>query len=156
MTGGAQGHHPRRILTVCLGNYCRSPVAACILTHHGGAGLEIRSAGIRDKWAGQPAHPLMIEAAAAHGYDLTGHRAAQVTTALLEWADLVLAMDLSNVAALCDLATPRTRSKVRLYLPGKDVPDPWGRPRAAFDHCLTVLENGADRYVPRTAHPPPA
>lgn len=57
----------RRILTVCLGNYCRSPLAAAVLTQLGGTAVEVRSAGIRDKWVGQPAHPVMVEAAAERG-----------------------------------------------------------------------------------------
>ncbi|MGW3056427.1 arsenate reductase/protein-tyrosine-phosphatase family protein [Streptomyces goshikiensis] len=50
-------NRPRRILTVCIGNICRSPLAAAVLAQRGGADVEVRSAGLCDKWAGGPAHP---------------------------------------------------------------------------------------------------
>ncbi|MFF7648922.1 low molecular weight phosphatase family protein [Streptomyces sp. NPDC007983] len=43
---------PRRLLAVCLGNHCRSPLAALILAGLGGPAVEVRSAGTRDKWVG--------------------------------------------------------------------------------------------------------
>lgn len=141
------GVRPRRLLTVCLGNHCRSPLAAAVLAQQGGAAVEIRSAGIRDKHAGRPAHPLMIAAAWARGYDLTAHRGQQVDQELLQWADTVLAMDHSNLAALQDVADQRSRVKLRLYLGDQDVPDPWGRDQAAFAAVVTLIEEGAVRHL---------
>ncbi|WP_052848808.1 low molecular weight protein-tyrosine-phosphatase [Streptomyces avicenniae] len=136
----------RRILVVCLGNICRSPTAAAILARHGAPGIEVRSAGIRDKHTGMPAHPAMIRAAALHGYDLTMHRAAQVTSDDLEWADTVLAMDRRNLA---DLARhPAAHTKALLYLGDRDVPDPWGRDDAAFADCVERIRGGAHRHLP--------
>jgi protein-tyrosine phosphatase len=53
----------RKVLTVCLGNYCRSPFAAIALAHRGGTDLEVRSAGLIGKWQDQPANESMVKAA---------------------------------------------------------------------------------------------
>ncbi|GAA2262672.1 low molecular weight protein-tyrosine-phosphatase [Kitasatospora cystarginea] len=140
---------PLRILTVCLGNYCRSPFAATVLATRGGPALTVRSAGLLASWEGKPAHPFMIAAAARRGYDLTAHRGVRVSAELLDWADLVLAMDTAVLDALRDLAGAGNAPKLRLYLEGVDVPDPMGRPEGAFTACAAVIESGADRYLPR-------
>lgn len=80
----------RRILVVCLGNHCRSPLAAAILTHRGGPAVAVCSAALHaGHLAGQPAHSLMIEAARTLGYDLTSHRGVQLTAEMLHWADTI-------------------------------------------------------------------
>ncbi|MFE0255756.1 low molecular weight protein-tyrosine-phosphatase [Streptomyces sp. NPDC059010] len=139
----------RRILTVCYGNICRSPLAAAVLAQLGGDTVEVRSAGIRDKWTGKPAHPTMAEAAAQHGYDLSGHRARQVDGDLMHWADTILAMDATNLAALNELADERTVGRLALYLGDRDVPDPFGRPDGAFDDCIEMIVTGAARHLQR-------
>ncbi|MGW0393849.1 low molecular weight protein-tyrosine-phosphatase [Streptomyces sp. NPDC003042] len=137
-------NRPRRILTVCLGNICRSPLAAAVLTHHGGHTVEVRSAGTRDKWAGQLAHEQMAAAAAARGYDLSGHRASQVTGEVMDWADTILAMDCANLAVLQDLAPDeRIRRKISLYLGDRDVPDPFGKDQQAFTEVIELVERAA-------------
>lgn len=138
---------PRHLLTVCLGNHCRSPLAALILATAGGGDVEVRSAGIRGKWVGKPAHASMITAAAARGYDLTTHRGVQISHALLEWADDVLAMDRNNLVALWDMVDEGTLPKLALYLGDRDVPDPWGRDAAAFAEVVDLIEAGAARHV---------
>ncbi|MEV6796515.1 low molecular weight phosphotyrosine protein phosphatase [Streptomyces sp. NPDC051320] len=139
---------PRRLLTVCLGNHCRSPLAAAVLTQLGRSAVEVRSAGTRDRWVGKPAHAAMVTAAAARGYDLTTHRGAHVSRELLEWADVVLAMDGNNLADLRDMADERTVTKLGLYLGDRDVPDPWGKDAAAFAAVVTFVEDGAARHLP--------
>ncbi|MFE3739885.1 low molecular weight phosphotyrosine protein phosphatase [Streptomyces sp. NPDC059134] len=143
-----RGGRARRILTVCLGNHCRSPLAAVVLDRLGGATIEARSAGIRDRWAGRPAHSTRVRVAALRGYDLSAHRGAQVSGDLLEWADVVLAMDGTILAALRDLSDERTGAKLGLYLEDRDVPDPWGRDDAAFVAVVTLIEDGAARFLP--------
>ncbi|MEV0254753.1 low molecular weight phosphotyrosine protein phosphatase [Streptomyces sp. NPDC050732] len=112
------------ILTVCLGNICCSPYAACVLAHRGGPAVEVRSAGLRDKWVGMPAHRYMIAIAAAHGYDLRSHRATQMSTTLLEWADTVLAMDRAVLTELRGCTDEAIAGKLALFLGDQDVADP--------------------------------
>ncbi|TXS41710.1 low molecular weight phosphotyrosine protein phosphatase [Streptomyces sp. uw30] len=137
----------RRILTVCYGNICRSPLAAAVLTQLGGDTVEVRSAGIRDKWTGKPAHLTMAEAAAPHGYDLSRHRARQVDRDLMHWADTILAMGASNLAALHELADEDTARRLALYLGDRDVPDPFGQPGSAFNDCIEMIVAGAARHL---------
>ncbi len=138
---------PRRVLTVCLGNHCRAPLAAAVLTKLGGPMIEVRSAGIRDWHVGKPAHPVMTTVASRHGYDLTGHRGVQITPDLLQWADAVLAMDNTVLEALHPIAGRDDRGKLRRYLEDQDVPDPWKQPAEAFEECLTVIEAGARHHL---------
>lgn len=143
------GAGPRRILVVCLGNYCRSPLAALVLAQRGGPGVEIRSAGLRGKWAGKPAHPAMVDAAARRGLDLRAHRGTRLTPELMRWADRVLAMDHWVLRALRGLAPdPATAQKIHLYLGEGDVPDPYGLDAAAFDACAALIEEAAARHLP--------
>ncbi|GGU52284.1 arsenate reductase/protein-tyrosine-phosphatase family protein [Streptomyces violascens] len=141
-------HAPRRILTVCLGNYCRSPFACLVLQIQGGGALEVRSAGLIDKWVGGPAHPNMIKAAKACGYDLTSHQATQVDKPLLDWADLILAMDHCLLDQLHLLGGEDTTAKLRLYLDdGQDVPDPIGKRLKDFADCAAIIEAGAAHHL---------
>ncbi len=139
---------PRRLLTVCLGNHCRSPLAALILAELGGPAVEVRSAGIRDKWVGHPAHAQMVTAAAGAGYDLTAHRGVHLTPGLLDWADTVLAMDGANLTALRTLADEATAPKLGLYLGDRDVLDPWGGEPEVFADVVRLIEDGAPRHLP--------
>ncbi|MEU3569177.1 low molecular weight protein-tyrosine-phosphatase [Kitasatospora sp. NPDC036755] len=137
---------PLRVLVVCLGNYCRSPLGGRILADLGGDAVEVRSAGLIDKW--EEAHPEMTAAASALGYDLTNHRPQQVTRELIDWADLVLAMDHSVLEQLRGIAGPETTAEIRLYLDhDRDVPDPMGRPAAEFAACALLIEAGAALHL---------
>ncbi|MEU8538900.1 low molecular weight protein-tyrosine-phosphatase [Streptomyces sp. NPDC048717] len=138
---------PRRILTVCKGGYCRAPLAAAVLAKLGGPAVETRAAAVRDWHIGEGAHPTMIEVAGERGYDLTGHRGVQIDPDLLAWADVILAMDSAVLAALRELTDDDTSAKLRLYLDGQDVPDPWKQPREAFAACVASVESGADRHL---------
>ena len=138
----------RRVLVVCLGNHCRSPLGAAALARHGPPGTEVRSAGLAAKHQGRPAHPAMIQAAAALGYDLAGHLGAQVTAQMLDWADLVLAMDRAVLAELRALAGGRASPELRLYAEGRDVPDPWGKDADAFSACAQLIEEAARQQSP--------
>ncbi|MFJ9179406.1 low molecular weight phosphotyrosine protein phosphatase [Streptomyces sp. NPDC102360] len=141
-----------RILTVCLGNICRSPYAAAVLDARSGAGVEVRSAGLVGKWAGRPAHPLMVEAAEASGYDLTHHRAVQVSAELLRWADAILALDSAVQGRLrVHGGLIGATAKITLYLGDADVRDPYGGDRAAFAECALTIEAAAHRHLPYAA-----
>ena len=132
---------------VCLGNYCRSPLGAAAIARHAPPGTEVRSAGLSGKHQGKPAHPAMTLAAAALGYDLSAHQCAQVTTAMLEWADLVLAMDTAVLTALRQLTAGRAAPPMRRYLDGADVPDPWGKDDQAFAECAQLIVAAARQQL---------
>jgi protein-tyrosine phosphatase len=138
----------RKILVVCLGNHCRSPLAAAILARRGKATVIVRSAGLHPRrHVDRPPHPLMITAARELGYDITGHRGVALTPQLLAWADLILAMDQAVLEELQRRADADGRPKIRLYLTGTDVPDPWGKELTAFTDCATLIEQGAAQHL---------
>lgn len=103
-----------RVLTVCTGNICRSPVAERLFARHlaaAGHRAIVRSAGT---WGGrQPVSAHTMRASAAIGLDLSDHRSRQLTAELIatDGADLIVTMTrqhLREVVALDQAAWPRT------------------------------------------------
>lgn len=141
-----------KVLTVCLGNYCRSPFAALALATRGGTELEVRSAGLIGKWEGELANEQMIEAARRLGLDLTAHRAQQLTREMLDWADSVLAMDASVLEVLREIAGGDVQRKLGLYLRDRDVPDPMGKDQETFNACAVLIEAGTALHVGQPSH----
>ncbi|WLQ33865.1 low molecular weight phosphotyrosine protein phosphatase [Streptomyces castrisilvae] len=139
----------KNILTVCLGNYCRSPFAAAALARRGGWDVQVRSAGLIGKWQDQPANPAMIKAAARFGHDLSAHRAQQITLEALDWADTVLAMDTAILQTLRVICTEGNVRKLALYLGDRDVPDPMGQDDAVFNDCAVLIEAGTALHLGR-------
>lgn len=130
-----------RVLFVCLGNICRSPMAEGALRHATLAhGLDwtIDSAGTGNWHAGDPPDPRAQAMAAAHGVDITGLRARAVCRHDFERFDLVLAMDHSNLANLRRLAPARPGLILSLALDlvpgraGESVADPYYGDESGF------------------------
>ncbi|WEO92755.1 low molecular weight phosphotyrosine protein phosphatase [Streptomyces sp. FXJ1.172] len=140
----------RKVLTVCLGNYCRSPFAALALAKRGAGALEVRSAALIGKWEGQPANEQIVEAARRLGLDLTSHRAQQLTSEMLDWADSILAMDASVLDVLREIVNDDVQPKLALYLGDRDVPDPMGKDQDAFNACAVLIEAGTALHVGQT------
>ncbi|GAA2720466.1 MULTISPECIES: low molecular weight phosphotyrosine protein phosphatase [Streptomyces] len=140
----------RKLLTVCLGNYCRSPFAQVALTRRCGAAATVRSAGLIGKWQDQPANPSMIHAARRLGLDLTPHRAQQITLGMLDWADDVLAMDAAVLKTLRAICGEGNVHKLGLYLGDRDVPDPMGQDDDAFHDCAVLIEAGTALHLGRS------
>ena len=133
----------RRILFVCTGNICRSPTAEGVLRRMAekeGIGLEVRSAGIGDWHVGSPPDERAQHHARGRGYDLSAQRARQVTASDFEAFDLILAMDRGHLRSLERMAPDAHRHKVRLLVPGKDVPDPYYGGPAGFEEVLDLVE----------------
>jgi protein-tyrosine phosphatase len=130
---------------ICTGNICRSPAAEVILRSLGGGSVEVRSRGT-DPWNhGQPAHAPMVRLAAARGYDLGPHRAAQVSEADVRWADEVLVMQPAHRARLAR-AFPQHAGKVRLLHPD-GVPDPYDLDDTRYGEVLDLIEEAARAYL---------
>jgi len=122
-----------RVLVVCTGNVCRSPVAEAFLRaafedRMGSASPQVASAGTMG-WTDSGADPHSIQAAAEHGIDISGHRARVLDRAEIARSTLILAMANEHVEAIAS-AAPSARSKtftlkelVRLLeaLPGTEV-----------------------------------
>lgn len=103
-----------RVLVVCTGNVCRSPVAEAFLRaafedRMGSASPQVASAGTMG-WTGSGADPHSIQAAAEHGIDISGHRARALDRADIASSSLILAMANEHVDAITS-AAPSARSK---------------------------------------------
>lgn len=139
-----------RILLVCLGNICRSPVAEAAvrqaLASAGLHGVEVDSAGT-DVWhPGEQPDPRMTAAAHELGLTLRG-TARQVTVEDFATADLLLAMDRRNLADLRRLAPDdAARARVRLYRDDAEVPDPFVG-EATFPEVADLAVSAADTLV---------
>jgi protein-tyrosine phosphatase len=156
---------PARLLTVCLGNICRSPTAEAALLEAAaelGLAIEVASAGTGDWHVGQPPNPPMLAAAAQQGLELRG-TAQQVDLELLAWADLVLVMDRSNLADVRRIATEGGVSTpvalFRRFDPElasssagdgyalDEVPDPYGGAAEGFDDVVRICRRTARAIV---------
>lgn len=148
-----------RIMTVCLGNICRSPAAEAVLLRTleaaGLTDVTVTSAGTADYHVGKGPHELSVAEGEGRGYAF-GSVALQFGVDHFDEADLILAMDSANEADILALArTPEDRAKVvRLgaFASGTDagvldVPDPWGLPRQAYVSMYDQIENAADGLV---------
>ncbi len=131
-----------KILFVCHGNICRSPMAEYIMRHLVSEAdladeFEIASAATSTEELGSPVYPPARRKLAEHGIDCNGHVAHQVTLAEYTYYDIILCMDRHNVRNLVRLLGGDPQGKVSLLL-DRDVADPWytGDFEATWRDCL--------------------
>ncbi|MCX2431808.1 low molecular weight phosphotyrosine protein phosphatase [Pedobacter sp. GR22-10] len=118
-----------KILMVCLGNICRSPLAEGIMHHlakQENLDWEIASAGTGNWHIGQAPDRRSIAAAQDSGYDISRQRAQQFSVAMFSTYDLILVMDRKNLSDVKNLAkTKEERLKVKLFLKDDELADPY-------------------------------
>ena len=138
----------QHILTLCIGNICRSPLAQALLAREL-PGHTVWSAGL-GALVGQAADPLSVQVAAAHGLDISAHRAQQVTSWLCQQTELILVMEQSHKSQL-EQQFPMVRGKVfALGQYGQfEISDPYLQPREAFDTAFAAIAQGVADWVPR-------
>jgi protein-tyrosine phosphatase len=143
-----------RIAVVCLGNICRSPMAAAVLgSKLARVGLEdtvlVDSSGTGGWHVGGRMDDRAAAVLSAAGYDAAAHRAAQFTAQRAAEHDLVLAMDASNAEDLRRLGVGPSLRRFRDFDPQGpgDVPDPYYGGEAGFDDVLAIVERTADAIV---------
>lgn len=152
---------PLRVVTVCLGNICRSPMAASVLRARlADAGLarlvEVDSAGTGPWHVGKPADRRAAATLQRHGYDAS-HTARQFRAHDLADFDLVLVADHSNRADVTDLArTPDEVAKIALFRSfdpaapdDAEIPDPYYGEGDGFERVLTMIEAAANGLIRR-------
>lgn len=149
---------PRRILLVCTGNLCRSPMAAGLLRHRlKTAGLdesyEIRSAGTRGV-TGRLASAYARQVMADRGIDITRHRAREIDGKTVEQADLILVMTKAHrEAILAEFPEARSRTYLLSEMIGKhyDIADPYGASLTHYEYCAedlsSIIESGFEHIL---------
>ena len=152
---GPIGNRPYRIVFVCTGNICRSPMAEVITrslaasTELGdgtalGDHLDVRSAGTGPWHEGEPMHELASESLARAGYPRHGHVAHQVVSSQLRRIDLVVALDRRHQQTLRSLGADPDRLVLLRHFDAAsgaaaDVPDPYYGDHAVFDECRDMI-----------------
>ncbi len=140
----------RSILFVCTGNICRSPTAEGVLKtlcKQQSIELHVESAGTGDWHVGQPPDERSQHHARRRGYDLSEQRARQVRAEDFERFDMILAMDRGHLRALQKLAPAHHHAKIRLFVEGRDVPDPYEGGAEGFEEVLDLVEAQCRRLL---------
>lgn len=134
---------PRKVLVVCTGNTCRSPMAEGWLNAKlAGKGWMAESAGMA-AWDGSPASPEAVEAMREIGVDIAGHRSRGLTKTLVDGADMILAMTEGHRREIAR-RFPEAEQKTSLVhgfgaAPAADVADPFGFSADAYRHTRDEL-----------------
>ncbi|MEQ4573654.1 MAG: low molecular weight protein-tyrosine-phosphatase [Gammaproteobacteria bacterium] len=151
-----------RLLVVCLGNICRSPMGeGALQARIAGAGLsdvvEVDSAGTGGWHAGEPPDRRAIRCALGHGVDISGLRARQVRPKDFEAFDWLLCADANNRRDLLRIAPAEHRHKAVLWLPWAgieeraDIPDPYTGGAEDFERVWRLVDRAAAATVGRFA-----
>jgi protein-tyrosine phosphatase len=140
----------RRLLFVCTGNICRSPLAEALFKHKAeeaglGARFDVDSAGTHDYHEGEPADPRARRVGQRHGLAVTSI-ARPVVDKDFDRFDMIVAMDRGHRRELRARAGHALEGKIRLMRDfdpdsvGHDVPDPYYDGEPAFEKVLSILE----------------
>jgi protein-tyrosine phosphatase len=142
----------KKILVVCTGNICRSPVAAAML-QQALPERQIESAGL-GALVGRGVEPQARRLAEADHLEVAGHRARQLTPELLAGSDLVLVMSAGQRRAIAELA-PAALGKTMLLghwldeNQGREIPDPYGKSDEAFAHVHQLIKDATAAWAAR-------
>jgi protein-tyrosine phosphatase len=146
-----------KILMVCLGNICRSPLAEGILqdkAFKAGLTWSIESAGTNNYHTGEPPHPLSQKVAWKNGIDISQQRARRFQPGDFDVYDKIYALAEDVVADMKRIAGKKfDPSKVDLLMnelyPGKNlnVPDPWYGPEPGYHEAFKLIENACEKII---------
>lgn len=146
-----------KILMVCLGNICRSPLAEGILQQEAdarGLGWQVDSAGTGSWHIGDAPDSRSIEVAHRNGVDISKQRARQLQAKDLDDFDLILAMDAQNYQDISRIATTaEQREKIKLITsfayPNKNkaVPDPYYGKMKNFEEVFDLLQFSCEKLI---------
>ena len=120
----------KKILFVCHGNICRSPMAEYVMKYLVEQAqltdqFLIESAATSTEEIGNPVYPPARRKLAEHGISCNGHAARQMTRADYNRYDLLVGMDSANIRNMTRIAGGDPEGKIRPLLYDKDVADPW-------------------------------
>jgi protein-tyrosine phosphatase len=154
---------PMKILMVCLGNICRSPLAEGVLKHKAAkAGLQwqLDSAGINNGYhVGESPHALSQKVAKLHGLDISDQKARAFETVDFERYDKIYAMSEDILQSLRTMAGKKfDSSKTDLLMnelyPGRNIsiPDPWYGTEPGYHQVFDMIDQATDRIIQKYGH----
>ncbi len=148
-----------KLLVICLGNICRSPMAEGALRRRLADSplaerMQIDSAGTGGWHAGQPPDSRAIACAQRHGVDISGQRARQLRAEDFEAFDWLLCADEQNLRDVRRMAPAAHAHKVVLLMEWaglgvQGVPDPYTGGHEDFDHVWRLVDSAASAVVMR-------
>lgn len=139
-----------RILMVCLGNICRSPLAHGVLEHlskESNLNWEVDSAGTGNWHVGELPDSRSIAIARKYGIDISNQSCRQFQVTDFDTYDRIYVMDYTNLNDVISLArNDQDRKKVKLLLGDNIVPDPYYND-ALFDPVYQLIEEGCKLII---------
>lgn len=145
------GSQLKKVLIVCTGNTCRSPMAEGWLNRHlAGKGWVAESAGVAG-WGGSPASPEAIAVMHEIGIDISKHRSRTLAKPQVDEAAIILAMTAGHQREIAR-CFPEAAAKTRLVKSfgiggGRDVADPIGLPTEAYRHTRDELVQALGEFM---------
>lgn len=169
----------KKLLVVCMGNICRSPMAQVALRAQAQRGgleklVSVDSAGTHASHFGEKPDPRAEAALLRRGYEIGRMRSRKVSIKDFSEFDLIFAMDSANLAAMQQICPPDQSNKLHLYLAYGatygvtagatvdqsapplpiEVPDPYYGNVAGFERVLDLCEAGAKQILAKLATRP--
>lgn len=138
----------KRVLVVCLGNICRSPIGEGLIKHHAqrvGLDVFVDSAGTSGWHQGEPADDRSIEIMHRHGHDISAQRSRALTSQDLFTFDHILVMDTQNFQDVQALGSGT--AEVSKFIPNRDVPDPYYGGAQGFQQVYEMIDEAAAHWV---------
>lgn len=134
-----------KILMVCLGNICRSPLAEGILKSKLGEGYFVDSAGTIDYHEGSCPDERSMKTASKNGIDISMQKSRPIKKSDLDEFDLIFCMDKNNYRDVMKMADDSQKHKIRLILDNElEVPDPYFGGIEGFDNVYKMLNESCE------------
>jgi protein-tyrosine phosphatase len=154
---------PMKVLMVCLGNICRSPIAEGVLQQKVkqlGLDWEVESAGTNGYHNGERPHEMSQMVSKLNGIDISGQRSRPFRAEDFEQYDLIIPMAADVWREMKYIAGKKyNAAKVELLLnysfpkTDLDVPDPWGRSVAAFHEVFNLIDHACEALIKQYQSP---